>query len=73
MFNTALAYELAVLKPYADPLLAAIGQEDPEYIEAKRLRKFLAYILPVERADIPPNSIMREFLGGSCFGRMRDA
>ena len=63
------AYELAVLKPYADPLLAAIGDNDAEYIEAKRLRKFLAYIRPVEEANIPPNSIMREFLGGSCFRR----
>lgn len=72
MVNTALAYELAVLKPYADPLLAAIGENDAEYIEAKRLRKFLAYIRPVEKANIPPNSIMREFLGGSCFRRDHD-
>ncbi len=51
-------------------MLAAIGGDnDAEYIEAKRLRKFLAYIRPVEEANIPPNSIMREFLGGSCFRR----
>jgi uridine kinase len=67
MFNTALAYELAVLKPYAEELLDAIRPDEPEYVEAKRLRKFLKYILPVEAAVIPPNSIMREFIGGSCF------
>jgi len=73
MFNTALAYELAVLKPYAEELLDAIRPDEPEYVEAKRLRKFLKYILPVKAADIPPNSIMREFIGGSCFRRDQDS
>ncbi|MEA4882641.1 MAG: nucleoside kinase [Clostridia bacterium] len=69
MFNTALAYELAVLKPHAERLLNVIREDEPEYTEAKRLRRFLTYISPVEDADIPPNSIMREFIGGSCFYR----
>ncbi len=67
MVNTALAYELAVLKPHAERLLEAINPEQPEYIEAKRLRKFLKYIIPVSDEGVPPNSIMREFVGGSCF------
>lgn len=67
MVNTALAYELAVLKPYADRLLEAIRPDQPEYVEAKRLRKFLKYIIPVSGEGVPPNSIMREFIGGSCF------
>jgi uridine kinase len=73
MFNTALAYELAVLKPYAEELLDAIRPDEPEYVESKRLRKFLKYILPVKAVDIPPNSIMREFIGGSCFWRDQDS
>ncbi len=67
MVNTALAYELAVLKPHAEGLLEAIEPDQPEYVEAKRLRKFLKYIIPVSGEGVPPNSIMREFIGGSCF------
>lgn len=67
MFNSALIYELAVLKLYAEPLLFAIDKECPEYIEAKRLLKFLDYFLPMPGDDIAPNSIIREFIGGSCF------
>lgn len=67
MFNSALIYELAVLKPYAEPLLFGITPQEPSYIEAKRLLKFLDYFLSVDSKDIPINSILREFVGGSCF------
>lgn len=67
MFNSGLIYELAVLKPYAEPLLFHIDKESVEYIEAKRLLKFLDYILPVPSEEIAKNSIMREFIGGSVF------
>lgn len=67
MFNSALIYELAVLKLYAEPLLFGIDKSEPEYIEAKRLLKFLDYFLAIGSEDIPKNSILREFVGGSCF------
>ncbi len=67
MFNSALIYELAVLKQYAEPLLFGIERDCPEYLEAKRLLKFLDYFLGVSSEDIPKNSILREFIGGSCF------
>lgn len=67
MFNSALIYELAVLKQYAEPLLFEIDKSCPEYVEAKRLLKFLDYFLPVPSEDIGKNSILREFIGGSCF------
>ena len=67
MFNSALIYELAVLKQYAEPLLFGIKPGDPEYPEANRLLKFLDYFLGVSTENIPINSIMREFIGGSCF------
>lgn len=67
MFNSALIYELAVLKQYAEPLLFQIDKSSPEYVEAKRLLKFLDYFLPVPSDDIGRNSILREFIGGSCF------
>lgn len=67
MFNSALIYELAVLKQYAEPLLFQIDKGCPEYMEAKRLLKFLDYFLPVPSEDIEKNSILREFIGGSCF------
>ncbi len=67
MFNSALAYELAVLKPYVEPLLFSIGEQEPEYQEAKRLLKFLEYFLPCGTENIPINSILREFVGGGCF------
>ncbi|MEG0962843.1 MAG: nucleoside kinase [Lachnospiraceae bacterium] len=67
MFNSALIYELAVLKQYAEPLLFEIEKECPEYLEAKRLLKFLDYFLPVPSEEIGRNSILREFIGGSCF------
>lgn len=67
MFNSALIYELAVLKQYAEPLLFGIPTDCAEYEEAKRLLKFLDYFLGVSSEDIPNNSILREFVGGSCF------
>ena len=67
MFNSALVYELAVLKVYAEPLLFAIPKDCPEYLEAKRLLKFLDYFLPMPSEGISNNSLVREFIGGSCF------
>ena len=67
MFNSALIYELAVLKQYAEPLLFNIQKDQPEYYEAKRLLKFLDYFLGVSSEHIPQNSIIREFIGGSIF------
>ena len=67
MFNSALIYELAVLKVYAEPLLFAIDKEAKEYLEAKRLLKFLDYFLPLPADNVSQTSVLREFIGGSCF------
>lgn len=67
MFNSALIYELAVLKLYAEPILFQISEDAPEYHEAKRLLKFLDYFVGVPSESILCNSILREFIGGSCF------
>ena len=67
MFNSALIYELAVLKQFAEPLLFGVPTESPEYHEAKRLLKFLEYFLGVNTEQLPTNSIIREFVGGGCF------
>ena len=67
MFNSALIYELAVLKQYAEPILFGIDRNAPEYTEAKRLLKFLDYFVGVDSAKIPNNSILREFIAGGCF------
>lgn len=67
MFNSALIYELACLKVYAEPLLFGIGKDEPEYNEAKRLLKFFDYFVPIPGEGVPVNSILREFIGGSCF------
>ncbi|WP_271716141.1 nucleoside kinase [Anaeromicropila herbilytica] len=67
MFNSALIYELSILKQYAEPILFGIDSDCEEYQEAKRLLKFLDYFLGVSSEDIPKNSILREFIGGSCF------
>lgn len=67
MFNSAQIYELAVLKQYAEPLLFAVPRDCPEYQEAKRLLKFLEYFLNIKSEDIPNTSLLREFIGGSCF------
>ena len=67
MFNSALIYELAVLKTYAQPVLFAVPKDCPEWEEAKRLLKFLDYFLPIPSDEIPKNSLVREFIGGSIF------
>ncbi|MDK2807910.1 MAG: uridine kinase [Clostridiales bacterium] len=67
MFNSAMIYELAVLKQFAEPILFRIKKEDPAYVEAKRLLKFLDYFLGVTSEEIPKNSILREFVGNSYF------
>lgn len=67
MFNSALVYELAVLKVHAEPLLFNIPKDCDEYLEAKRLLKLLDYFLPLPVEGINKNSLMREFVGGSCF------
>ena len=67
MFNSALVYELAVLKVYAEPLLFQIKMGEPGYFEAQRLLKFLDYVLPLPSEGISSNSLVREFVGGSCF------
>lgn len=67
MFNSAQIYEPAVLKQYAEPLLFAVPQDCPEYQEAKRLLNFLDYFMNIKSEDIPKSSLLREFIGGSCF------
>ncbi len=67
MFNSASLYELAVLKTFAEPLLFSIPMDAPEYPEAKRLLKFLDYFLGLSCEDVPRNSLIREFIGGSIF------
>lgn len=67
MFNSALIYELPVLKMYAEPLLFAIQPDSPQHMQAKRLLKFLDYFLQVPSEEVGRNSILREFIGGSCF------
>ncbi len=67
MFNSALIYELAVLKRYAEPLLQKITPRYSKFAESKRLLKFLDYFLPLDDAEVPINSILREFIGNGCF------
>ena len=67
MFNSAMLFELAVIKRQAEPLLEQVPENSAEYAEAYRLRKFLGYIRPIPEAQIPPTSLLREFLGGSSF------
>lgn len=67
MFNSALIYELSVIKQYAEPLLFQIPKSSPHYDEANRLIKFLGYFLGVSSEKIPSNSLVREFVGGGCF------
>jgi uridine kinase len=66
-FNSALDYELAVLKPMVEPLLAEVKPTDPEYAEARRLSEFLLNFLPAQAREVPPTSILREYIGGSAF------
>ena len=67
MFNSALIYELVLIKQFAEPLLFCVPKDAPEYVEAKRLLKFLDYFLGADCENVPKNSIIREFIGGSCF------
>jgi len=67
VFNSALIYETALLKPYVQPLLFGVPRDSEEYIEAKRLLKFLNYFLPIPADNVPKTSLMREFIGGGCY------
>lgn len=67
MFNTSLAYELAVIKTYAEPLLYTIKENDPNYQTAQRLIELLKFVLPIPSETVPKTSIIREFIGGSYF------
>ncbi len=67
LFNSALSYELAVLKQFAEPILLEVQPNQPEYGEARRLIRFFSYFKPLHADEIPPTSILREFLGGSSF------
>lgn len=67
MFNSSLMYELGILKTFAEPLLNEIDNTAPEYSEARRLIEFLSYFVPLDCKDVPMNSIIKEFIGGSCF------
>lgn len=67
MFNSALLYELAVLRPFVEPVLRSVPESCPEYAEAFRLLRFIEYFQPIRSKDIPPTSLLREFLGGSSF------
>ncbi len=69
MFNSALVYELSVLRPLAEPLLRQVQPDTPEYVEAKRLLALLAWFRPCDREAVPNNSILREFVGGSVLER----
>lgn len=67
MFNSSLIYEISVLKQYVQPLLHQVNPNTPEGIQAKRLLKFLSYFIGVDSKSVPNNSVLREFIGGSCF------
>lgn len=67
MFNSALIYELAVLKPYVEAQLFGMDRDCPEWVEAKRLLKFLDYFVGIGSENVPTNSLLREFIGGGCF------
>lgn len=67
LFNTSLAYELSVLKTYAEPLLFSIKEDDPEYQTAQRLIELLKFVLPIPSESVPKTSILREFIGDSYF------
>lgn len=67
MFNSALIYELSVLKQFAEPILFSVPRDSEEYVEAKRLLKFFDFFIGVSSEIVPQNSLLREFIGGSCF------
>jgi len=67
VFNSSLIYEASLLKPYVQPLLFGVPRDSEEYLEAKRLLKFLNYFLPIPADNVPKTSLMREFIGGGCY------
>ena len=67
MFNSSLFYEISVLRPYAEKILREVPDTVPEYDEARRMLKFLKNFTPIPPDEIPPTSIIREFIGGSSF------
>ena len=67
VFNSLLPYELCVMKKHALPILTKIPNDSPYYIKANRLIKFLKYFVDIDDEVVPNNSLMREFIGGSCF------
>ena len=67
VLNTSLLYELGVLKTYVEPLLFSVSEDSIYYAEAKRLINFLKNFLPIPADAIPSDSVLREFIGGSCF------
>ena len=67
IFNSALIYETSLLKPYVQPLLFGVPRDCEEYLEAKRLLKFLNYFLPIPADNVPRTALMREFIGGGCY------
>ena len=67
MFNSALIYELSVLKQYVEPILFGIPETEPEFVEAKRILKLLGYFVGIDSTRVPMNSLLREFIGGSAF------
>ena len=67
MFNSALLFEFAILRRYAEPILMTVPQNKPQYAEASRLLNFLRYFVPIEERELPRTSLMREFVGGSAF------
>jgi uridine kinase len=69
IFNTCLAYELAVLRPLAEPLLLQVRPDTPEYVESNRLLSLLGWIRPASADPVPGNSILREFIGGSSLSK----
>ena len=67
VFNSSLIFELGVMKDYLEPLLLSVGPDDPHYAEARRLADFLECFLSIPAEQVPANSVLREFLGGSSF------
>jgi len=67
IFNSALLFEIPVIKKYAEPILMEVPQDHPEFGEAHRLLKFLRYFKTIPDSEIPPTSVLREFVGGSNF------
>ena len=67
IINSSLLYEMGILKTYVEPLLFNMSESDPEYPEAMRLINILRNFLPIPSDDVPQDSILREFIGGSCF------